>query len=75
MTLPTILHIKMTPAGLDLAIAALRKLPHDQVDPLVQELWAQYKQQMQQIAETALTVPDGTEDAQPVSEGGAAGAE
>lgn len=72
MTLPPILHIKMVPAGMDLVIAALRKLPHDQVDPLVQELWAQYKQQMQQIAETTLTVPDGTEDAQPVSEGGSA---
>lgn len=72
MTHPTILTIKMVPAGMDLVIAALRKLPHDQVDPLVQELWAQYKQQMQQIAETTLTAPADTDDAQALSEGGTA---
>lgn len=75
MTNPTILHIKMTPAGLDLAIAALRKLPHDTVDPLVQELWQQYKEQMQTIAEVTMTAPAGTEDTQKVeanTEGGSA---
>lgn len=56
-----ILNIQMTPGGVELAIAALRKLPHEQVDPLVQELWAQYKQQMQQLAEVTMTAPEDTE--------------
>lgn len=46
MNKPPILDIQMTPAGLELAIAALRKLPHEQVDDLVRELWQQYQQQM-----------------------------
>lgn len=56
-----VLNIQMTPGGVELAIAALRKLPHEQVDPLVQELWAQYKQQMQQLAEVQMTAPADTE--------------
>ncbi len=36
-----ILQIQMTVAGLDLVLTALRKLPHEQVDPLVQELLTQ----------------------------------
>jgi len=36
-----ILNIQMTVPGVQLAIAALRKLPHDQVDELVRELTAQ----------------------------------
>jgi hypothetical protein len=62
---PPILNIQMVPAGVELAIAALRKLPHEQVDPLVQELWAQYKQQMQSLAEVQLTAPDDTEGGEP----------
>lgn len=53
-TQPPILNIKMVPAGVDLVIGALRKLPHDQVDDLVQEIWAQYKAQMNALAEAAL---------------------
>ena len=54
MTQPPILNIKMVPAGVDLVIGALRKLPHEQVDDLVQEIWAQYKAQMNALAEAAL---------------------
>jgi hypothetical protein len=52
---PPILNIQMVPAGVNLVIGALRKLPHDQVDDLVQEIWAQYKAQMQALAEATLT--------------------
>lgn len=58
---PPILNIKMVPGGIELCIAALRKLPHEQVDPLVQELWAQYKEQMQALAEVTITAPADTE--------------
>ena len=44
-----ILSIRMTPAGLDLVIATLRKLPHDQVDALVRELVEQGQQEMSRI--------------------------
>ena len=43
MTQPTILNIQMTEPGLVLVIGALRKLPHEQVDDLVRELWQQYQ--------------------------------
>lgn len=62
---PPILNIQMTPGGVELAIGALRRLPHEQVDPLVQEMWAQYKQQMQALAEVRLTAPDDTEGGEP----------
>lgn len=55
---PPILNIKMVPGGVELVITALRKLPHDQVDPLVQELWAQYKDQMTAIAQEQLSEPE-----------------
>ena len=56
MTQP-VLNIQMVPAAVELVIATLRKLPHEQVDDLVQELWGQYKTQMQQLAEVTLTAP------------------
>jgi len=52
--MPPILNIRMVPAGIELVIGALRKLPHEQVDELVQELWAQYKNQMNAMAQTAM---------------------
>lgn len=58
MTQPPILNIKMVPAGVDLVIGALRKLPHEQVDDLVQEIWAQYKTQMNALAEAALAAAE-----------------
>lgn len=60
MTQPTILNMQMTPAGVELTIAALRKLPHEQVNDLVQELWQQYKAQMQALAEATLA-PEAAE--------------
>lgn len=48
-----ILNIQMTPAGVELVVGALRKLPHEQVDGLVREIWAQYQVQMQPPAEPA----------------------
>lgn len=57
MNQPPVLTLQMTPAGVELTIAALRKLPHETVDPLVQELWQQYKAQMQALAETTLAEP------------------
>ena len=50
-----ILQIQMTVAGLDLVISALRKLPHEQVDTLVQELLTQGRAEIarQTPAETA----------------------
>lgn len=50
---PPILSIKMVPAGAELVIAALRKLPHEQVDGLVQEIAGQYGYQMQQLQAAA----------------------
>lgn len=56
MTQP-VLNIQMVPAGIELVIGALRKLPHEQVNDLVNELWTQYKTQMQQMAEVQMTAP------------------
>lgn len=50
---PPIVSIKMVPAGVELVIAALRKLPHEQVDGLVQEIAGQYGYQMQQLQAAA----------------------
>lgn len=59
---PPILNIQMVPGGVDLVVAALRKLPHDQVDDLVQEIWAQYKAQMNALAQAALAEPKPVEE-------------
>lgn len=50
---PPIVSIKMVPAGVELVIAALRKLPHEQVDGLVQEIAGQFGYQMQQLQAAA----------------------
>lgn len=57
MQQPPILNIKMVPAGIELVIGALRKLPHEQVDDLVRDIWTQYKTAMQQLAEVQMTAP------------------
>lgn len=46
---PVVLNIKMTPAGLELVIGALRKLPHEQVHDLVQELFVQGRAEVQRL--------------------------
>jgi hypothetical protein len=44
-----IVNIKFTPAGVELVIGALRKLPHDQVHDLVQETWNQFQQEIKRL--------------------------
>lgn len=56
-----ILNIKMVPAGIELVVGALRKLPHEQVHGLVTDIWAQYGQQMQQLQAAAQAAPVETE--------------
>ena len=43
------LNIQFTLPGAELMIAALRKLPHETVDPLVQEVIAQYKNEVARL--------------------------
>ena len=50
---PHIVNIKFTPAGAELAIAALRKLPHEQVHDLVQQFWEQYQAEIKRLQESA----------------------
>jgi len=45
---PQILTINMVPAGVDLVIAALAKLPYEQTAPLIEEIRGQAIYQMQQ---------------------------
>lgn len=49
----TIHNIQMTDAGVELVIAALRKLPHEQVHELIVEIWAQYQGQKPAAQEIA----------------------
>ena len=44
-----IVNIKFTPAGAELVIGALRKLPHEQVHDLVEQVFAQYKQEIARL--------------------------
>lgn len=44
-----VVNIKFTPPGVELVIGALRKLPHEQVDALVQEIWGQYQAEIQRL--------------------------
>jgi len=44
-----VVNLKFTPAGAELAIAALRKLPHEQVHDLVQDTWNQYQAEMKRL--------------------------
>lgn len=50
---PIALNIKMTPAGLELAIGALRKLPHETVHELVQDLFTQGQAEIQRLQSEA----------------------
>ena len=56
-----IVNIKFTPAGAELVIGALRKLPHEQVDELVDQVFAQYRQEIARLqaeAQAAQPVTD-----------------
>jgi hypothetical protein len=48
---PVVLNIKMTVQGLQFAIAAMRKapIPHEEIDPLIQELLQQGQQEVARV--------------------------
>lgn len=65
---PPILTIKMVPAGIELVLAALNKLPREQVEGLFSEIAGQYGYQMQELqkaaqAAAATNPPTDTEQA------------
>lgn len=48
-----IVNLQFTPQGAELMIAALRKLPHEQVHDLVQQTWEQYQAEIKRLQEPA----------------------
>lgn len=48
-----IVNLQFTPQGAELMIAALRKLPHEQVHDLVQQTWEQYQAEIKRLQESA----------------------
>jgi hypothetical protein len=48
-----IVNLQFTPAGVELMIGALRKLPHEQVHDLVQQTWDQYQAEIKRLQEPA----------------------
>ena len=48
-----IVNLQFTPQGAELMIAALRKLPHEQVHDLVQQVWEQYQAEIKRLQEPA----------------------
>ena len=58
-TKPPVLSIKMVPAGVDLVIAGLTKLPYEQVADLIAEIRGQALFQMEELHKTA--EPDDAE--------------
>lgn len=50
---PPILTIKMVPAGVELVLAALNKLPRENVDALFQEIAGQAQYQLQELQKQA----------------------
>jgi Skp family chaperone for outer membrane proteins len=71
MTEP-IVNIQFTPAGAQLMIGALRKLPHEQVDELVKQTFDQYQTEIKRLqadAEAAQRqLDDEVSDAEPKAE-------
>ena len=62
---PPILSIKMVPAGVDLVLTALAKLPHEQVADLIAEIRGQAMYQMEELQNTDIEVVDaGPDDAE-----------
>jgi len=53
MPQPPILNIKMVPAGVDLVVHALTKLPYEQAAPLIEEIKGQALYQIEQLAKEA----------------------
>jgi hypothetical protein len=46
-----IVNLQFTPQGAELMIAALRKLPHEQVHDLVQQTWEQFQAEIKRLQE------------------------
>jgi hypothetical protein len=44
-----VVNLRFTPAGAELAIEALRKLPHDLVDELVRQIFDQYTKEIERL--------------------------
>ena len=60
MNKPPIVNIKMVPAGVELVLAALNKMPREQSDGVYQEIEAQYQFQLMQIKSLQLSQqPEG----------------
>ena len=64
-TKPPVLSIKMVPAGVELVLAALAKLPHEQVADLFMEIRGQAMYQMEELqkAQALAAEPDDAADA------------
>jgi hypothetical protein len=62
-TNPPVLSIKMVPAGVELVLAALAKLPHEQVADLFMEIRGQAMYQMEELqkAQALAAEPDDAE--------------
>jgi len=72
MTQPPILNIQMVPAGVDLVIKALRKLPMEEVEILIAEIRGQAQDQLRALAEAPVAdtpQEDRTNDTAPVDLG------
>lgn len=53
MSNQAIVNLQFTPAGAELVIAALRKLPHEQVHELVQQTWEQFQAEIKRLQAAA----------------------
>ena len=67
---PPIITIKFVPAGVELVLGALNKLPREQVEALFQEVLGQYQYQMEELQKQAQAA-EAVTDVQPKAEGAA----
>ena len=63
-----ILNIKMVPAGVDLVLKALNKLPREQSDDLFREIADQANQQLQELQKQAQATQAPEAGQQPASD-------
>lgn len=50
---PPVISIKMVPAGIELVLTGLNKLPREEVDDLYKEISAQYHYQLRELLQKA----------------------
>ena len=60
---PPIITIKFVPAGVELVLGALNKLPREQVEALFQEVLGQYQYQMEEMQKQAQAEKDAADEA------------